>query len=176
MTILNDKLINRFWSKVDIRGPNECWEWKESRNRSGYGRYRVGTERIAASRYALKTKVGDFDDALQACHTCDNPPCCNPHHRYAGTASENQKDAYDRGHRMIRVPPSLGEENANATLSEEDVKSIANLIVGGMNNREIADIYGVTDSAISLIRIKKNWTHLKEVMDLPKFWYGKVIS
>ena len=27
----------RFWSKVDIRGDNECWPWTAYRNPSGYG-------------------------------------------------------------------------------------------------------------------------------------------
>lgn len=27
----------RFWQRVNIAGPDDCWEWKQSRSRFGYG-------------------------------------------------------------------------------------------------------------------------------------------
>jgi hypothetical protein len=30
------------------------------------------------------------------CHRCDNPPCCNPDHLYAGTMSDNALDSAER--------------------------------------------------------------------------------
>ena len=32
----------RFWSKVDIKSEEECWEWKDSLHRDGYGYLRPG--------------------------------------------------------------------------------------------------------------------------------------
>ena len=32
-------LENRFWIKVDKRGPDECWNWQGSFFRNGYGQF-----------------------------------------------------------------------------------------------------------------------------------------
>jgi hypothetical protein len=33
----------------------------------------------------------------QACHRCDNPPCCNPDHLFAGFARDNVGDMISKG-------------------------------------------------------------------------------
>ena len=38
-------LADRFWEKVDVHGPDECWPWKAS-NVKGYGQLRVGTKLV----------------------------------------------------------------------------------------------------------------------------------
>lgn len=34
---------------------------------------------------------------LDACHSCDNPPCCNPDHLFIGTRRDNVVDALTKG-------------------------------------------------------------------------------
>ncbi len=54
LTGASDALRDRFWSKVDRRGPDECWPWLEHRKRSGYGQFvlRRGVF-VTSSRVAL---------------------------------------------------------------------------------------------------------------------------
>lgn len=70
----------RFWSKVDIRGPHECWPFKGSKDRDGYGRFwrrTSGSRFIRAHRLALVLAAGlPTGEADLACHHCDNKPCC----------------------------------------------------------------------------------------------------
>ena len=93
-----------FWSKVEMRGPDECWPWLARRHEAGYGLFHIGRRAYRAHRlaFALSTGASPARD-LMICHSCDYPPCCNPLHLFAGTPSDNTWDAYKKG----RVRPSV---------------------------------------------------------------------
>jgi hypothetical protein len=39
---MDEKTIARFWSKVEKRGPHQCWEWRAYRMPNGYGQIGIG--------------------------------------------------------------------------------------------------------------------------------------
>lgn len=154
---LTYKRIETFWSRVDkSAGENSCWPWLGSRDGSGYGKMKVDaginarTHRIA---YLLAT--GKDPGESMVCHTCDNPPCCNPAHLWLGDNRANQLDASAKG----RKPPSdsAGEKNGAAKLTAADVDRIRAMIAGGSTNKAIARVFGVTHQAISRIRRGRSW-------------------
>ena len=95
----HEATLRRFWSKVDVRGPADCWPWQGSRSSLGYGMFRAGHGRtFVASRFLLE----EISERLLtgdefACHSCDNPPCCNPAHLWAGTPLQNRRDCIAKG-------------------------------------------------------------------------------
>lgn len=98
---LSDADIARFWSKVSIGEADECWPYMAGRNPRGYGIFHVGPrgaqDVMLANRVAYQIGNHRHLGSKNALHHCDNPPCCNPRHLYAGTHKDNAQDAVRRG-------------------------------------------------------------------------------
>jgi hypothetical protein len=100
-------IADRFWEKVDVRGPTECWPWLAAGGRAGCGRLRIGNNRwgrlVNAPRVAWFISRGEWPpENKHVCHRCDNPPCCNPAHLWLGTNSDNQRDCVTKGRKPRR--------------------------------------------------------------------------
>ena len=148
--------IMRFWSKVDMRGPDECWCWQASVNSSGYGRFKVASyHNVTASRMALICTKRQEPDGMHVLHTCDNPPCCNPAHLYFGTVAQNNADKLRRGRH--RSGNQSGANNSASKLTEDQVALIVQRFQQGWNNKQIARDLPVTHSMVSLIRLGRMW-------------------
>jgi len=79
----------RFWPKVEKRGPDECWLWLAGRA-DGYGMFRLDSQTpIRAHRFAYQTVIGPIPAGFTIDHLCRNPLCVNPAHMEAVTRSEN---------------------------------------------------------------------------------------
>jgi len=88
--------IERFLTKVQetITG---CWEWTASRDRKGYGLFRLGIRKagtrrlVQAHRFAYRVFVGPIPAGTVLDHLCRNPSCVNPTHLEPVTAAENNR-------------------------------------------------------------------------------------
>jgi hypothetical protein len=90
--------IVKFWGMVKIGGKDDCWVWTGCKLPTGYGHYRKTKScQLYAHRTAFELTNGPIPDGLEVCHTCDNPPCCNPNHLWIGTHLDNVHDRDMKG-------------------------------------------------------------------------------
>lgn len=153
----------RFWSKVDIGAPKDCWEWQASLHTSGYGRFKIASyTTMMANRVALVIHTGEEHLDKFALHTCDNPKCCNPHHLYWGTHSQNMQDMVRRGRNSKR--DQSGTQNGAAKIDEQQLETIVKRLQAGWNNKQIAADLPITHSMVSTIRRGKMWRKQTEAL------------
>lgn len=167
-------LAERFWSKVDIPVRpgsellgDECWEWTGS-GASGYGQLRYQGKLLKASRVSYELAYGPFDQALDVCHSCDNPPCVRPDHLFLGDARANARDMVEKGRNVWFPPPqpthaqrARGERHGEARLTEDDVMAIRLRHADGESQYALAYAFGVTRPNIGFIVRRKTWAHVK---------------
>jgi hypothetical protein len=138
----------RFWSKVDVRGQDECWPWLGGRFDTGYGAFWMHGNNIGAHRVALmmssSPKSGSDDHAL---HRCDNPPCCNPRHLFWGTPLANVRDAIAKGRKLPHAHK----------LTARKVRAIHR---SPGTQTQIADDFDVSRKTVALIKCGEAWPQL----------------
>lgn len=82
--------MERFWSKVDVRGYEECWLWVGALTGGrGYGSFHLDRRRVKAHRFAYEQMVGPIPDGLTLDHLCRVRRCVNPNHLEPVTNLEN---------------------------------------------------------------------------------------
>jgi hypothetical protein len=92
------------------------------------------------------------------CHRCDNPPCCNPHHLFAGTHLDNTHDCISKG----RMRKERGVDRYNAKLTEDQVRAIRKSYIPRIVGVDaLAREFPVSRSMIYSIVTYKRWKHVK---------------
>jgi DNA invertase Pin-like site-specific DNA recombinase len=77
-----------------------------------------------------------------------------PSHLFAGSFQDNMDDMVMKG----RSP--LGERNVGSMLTEDLVRAMRADLASGMGNKEAARRYGISRSAVYLIKARRRWGHL----------------
>jgi len=145
-------LVERFWEKVDVRGPDDCWPWMAALNGQGYGNLGSGDGKtLRANRVSYELAYGPIEPGHMVCHRCDNPACVNPTHLYAASQANNLRDMAEKG-RSTR-----GERSASAKLNDAAVAIIRSATI---KQNMLAKNFGVSPMAISLAKRGLTWRHV----------------
>lgn len=148
----------RFWSRVRVLNPNQCWEWQGVRESFGYGRFWFNGRTQTAQRVAWQLSAGDIPQGLCVLHRCDNPPCVNPSHLFLGTKSANAADRHVKG----RTNWARGDSQPGTNLTEDSIRAIRSRYAAGALQRDLAAAFGVSRSSIQLIVARKRWAHVQD--------------
>jgi hypothetical protein len=148
-------MIN-FWSKVDIKTDNECWNWTAYKLNNEYGRFWFRGKLFRANRVAWILTYGEIPDGLFVLHKCDNRSCVNPGHLFLGTAQDNTDDMIQKN----RALKAVGEKVCHAKLTTQQIHEIWHL-KSAMTQAAIAKLYNIHPSQINCIFKHKTWKHIK---------------
>lgn len=91
-----DRILGRI-----IQTRSGCWEWQGFRHHSGYGAVNWRGKPWRVHRLAYRLWKGEIPAGLDVCHACDNKPCCNPDHLWAGDQRANSLDVVLKGQHTL---------------------------------------------------------------------------
>lgn len=131
-----------------------CWIWQKNPGKDPYGGIKVDWVQYKAHVLAYLLWEGHIGIRQEVMHTCDVPKCCNPEHLRLGTHLDNMQDMATKG-RSAR-----GSRNGQAKLDEKDIPVIFAMRNSGLLLREIAYVFNVSESRISMILNRKVWRHV----------------
>lgn len=135
------------WSRVDKRGPSDCWNWTGSKHVYGYGEFRYKRALYRSHRAALELSGVEIPDGLHALHSCDNPSCCNPDHLRVGTQEDNMADVSKRG------------RSGRRKLTDAQAREIRRLHASGESQAELSRMFSVSQPTIWHIVKGKIYKH-----------------
>lgn len=148
-----DDLVERLWSKVQIGDVDDCWPWTGTLSKK-YGIIKIPRMRrnMLAHRIVFELFFGPLEN--EACHHCDNPPCCNPFHLFDGTQAENVADMITKGRKAIQ----RHEEHPQAKLDWIKVAEIRGLYAtGSYGQRQLARMFKVDHAIVCRILHGQRW-------------------
>ena len=151
-------LQERFDEKYAMDSDTGCWLWTASTNRAGYGQIQVARKVRGAHRVSYELHIGPIPEGEGAhgtcvLHRCDVRRCVNPDHLFLGSNIDNAQDMSRKG----RAP--RGQANGQAKLTEQQALEIR---ADTRTGRAIATDYGISKTAVHLIKTRQSWAHLPD--------------
>lgn len=138
--------------------PSGCWEWNGSKFLTGYGHLMFEGRDDYTHRLSYRHHIGPIPESMFVCHACDNPPCMNPAHLFLGTPGDNARDMFTKG-RQTRKRAS-GEAASKSKLTVDIVREIRDGY-HGLNQKELAEKYGVDRNTIGRVAARQTWKHVE---------------
>jgi hypothetical protein len=148
-------IIERFWSRVDKKGADECWPWLGKPLSHGYGSMRINNKQTRVHRVSYEINRGDIPKGLLVCHRCDNRICVNPNHLFLGTYTDNNRDRQNKG--RTALPALKGDFCPASKLKEAQIIYIRS---SSKSSKDLAKEIGIAYSTIRQIRNRGSWKHI----------------
>jgi HNH endonuclease len=112
--------VDDLLSYCTLQSETGCRCWPGAHDADGYGMLYFGKRQWRAPRLVWTLTRGPIPPRMVVCHTCDNPPCCEPRHLWLGTIKQNSHDMVAKGRQPRCGPthPATGESHGSRTHPE----------------------------------------------------------
>lgn len=160
------KALKRLLARITVSEAG-CWLVPAQRGQKGYSAFRDDDGKLRkAHQVSWELHTGQpIPSGLVVLHDCDVPNCVNPAHLRIGTQKENMQDCLARGRFKNNFRPQVGAENGAAKLSDEQVVEIIETYAKGLaTQKELAALYGVSQSTVYRVVRGKRWQHLESTV------------
>ena len=148
----------RIVSKLDVRGPSECWLWRGKLREGAYPDVHVAADEatrlgfrpgsVIASRYVAALFKGRVARGVVVMHGCDNPLCLNPNHLTLASQQENIRDAMNKGRLRRR---------GTRRLSAAQVSDVRTRVTRGETSRAIAGALGLSLRTVRAVALGQTY-------------------
>lgn len=174
----------RFWSKVKKERAKGCWNWTAGQIGDGYGEFHAFGER-RAHRVSWVLHFEEIPPGLSVLHKCDNPLCIRPDHLFLGTQQDNMTDMVNKGRQAtgdksgarlypermargerhgLRIHPELAAKGEKIGASKLTTSLVREIRIAYeqriMDQRQLAQEYGVCQRTINCVVNRINWRHV----------------
>jgi hypothetical protein len=143
----------RLLSRRVIDPVTGCWIFDGPLTAKGYARMRRSVDQGGGMAHvhvlAHELWKGPVPPGKMVCHECDNRPCFNPDHLFAGTNQDNMDDMVSKGRQ--------GKKGCPRKLTAEIAEQIRSRRANGELQRVLACEYGVTETMIRMIEKGRSW-------------------
>jgi hypothetical protein len=144
-----ERAERRFWNRVRLGAPHECWPWGGCKDSAGYGQVHTGGRQQKAHRVAWQLERGEPPPA-KIYHSCNNRLCCNPAHLVTeGNLNPETRNCTER---IVR-----GEDHWNSRCSEAAVVQMRHEAAAGATRKELSAKYGIALGTVGLIVTGTLW-------------------
>lgn len=146
----------RFYMPGEPPGDGVPWVWAGPTDNKGYGVVFSESTRTSAHRISYQLFNGPIPEGLVVRHKNDTPLDVNPHNLELGTQADNALDRDVRG------------RSGSAKLTATQVIKIRTLYSSGKYlQRELAEQFGISKTAISFATRGLSWKHVNGHSDSP---------
>ncbi len=135
----------------------ECLDWPfKSKDTGGYPQVGINYKKLLVHRIVCTAVHGEPPTPAHiVAHSCGRGKhgCLNPDHLRWATRIENEADKTDHGTHHI------GQDNPCSKISDDDVSKIRGMR-GRFTQKEIAWMFGISQSHVCDIQTGRRWSHL----------------
>ena len=136
--------------------PNGCRVFMGTRTAKGYGEIRRRGRNYRTHRVIYEATHGPIPPGILICHECDNPPCVEEPHLFAGTPLENMADKIRKNRQRGGFQKGCVHNNRKLTLDQ--VAQIRGDYAAGIATQvELAQQYNTYQGSISNIINRRTW-------------------